>query len=202
MANPRPGPRLSAQALSAKRGGRPVIEGVTLTIEPGRTYVLRGENGSGKSTLLRTLAGLSPAASGSVDRSDQATVFLGHADGVKGALTARENISFWRALYGGDAGRAELAIDALQLAPFIDQRAATLSAGQRRRLALCRIGVSGRPIWILDEPTSGMDASSIAAVLRLIADHCKRGGSTVVATHEPLDFENAVTITLTAPELS
>jgi heme exporter protein A len=202
MGDGQPGPHICARSISARRGGRLVIEGITLTVEPGQIYVLRGENGAGKSTLLRTLAGLSPIASGSIDRSEAATVFLGHADGVKGALSARENISFWRALYSAGAESAAQATNALQVAPFIDQPAATLSAGQRRRLALCRIAISGRPIWLLDEPTSGMDAASIAAVIRLIAGHCGNSGAAIVATHEPLRFENAITITLTAPEPS
>lgn len=187
---------LEARDLSARRGGRIVIAGVTLTIGAGAVFILRGPNGAGKTTLLRTLGGYSPPASGSLQAAPAATVFLGHADGVKAALTARENLSFWRDLYGAPAARVDDAIGALSISVFLTQRAATLSAGQRRRLALCRVLLSGRPLWLLDEPTAGMDAASVGAVLRLLAAHRQSGGAAIVATHEPLALVGATTLTL------
>lgn len=190
--------RLNATDLAARRGGHLVFSGVTLSIDAGRTYLLRGANGAGKTTLLRTLAGFAPPAVGTLDRSDGATVFLGHADGVKGALSARENISFWRSLYGAHEAAADRAVATLKVAPFLHQRASTLSAGQKRRLSLCRIALSGRPVWVLDEPTAGMDAASVTAVITLVGAHCAGGGAAIIATHEPLDLVNAVVITLAA----
>jgi heme exporter protein A len=175
-----------------------VFSGVSLSIDAGRIYVLRGANGAGKTTLLRTLAGFAPPAAGTLDRSDDATVFLGHSDGVKAALSARENISFWRSLYGAHDAASDRAMAMLRVAPFLHQRASTLSAGQKRRLSLCRIAMSGRPVWVLDEPTAGMDAASVAAVINLVGAHCAGGGAAIVATHERLDFANAVAVTLAA----
>jgi len=190
--------RLSARDLAARRGDHVVFSGVSLSIDAGRIYLLRGANGAGKTTLLRTLAGFAPPAAGTLDRSDDATVFLGHADGVKAALTARENIFFWRALYDAKPAAAERAVETLKIAPYLHQRASTLSAGQKRRLSLCRIAMSGRPVWVLDEPTAGMAAASFAAVVSLLDAHCAGGGAAIVATHERLDFANAVAVTLAA----
>ena len=187
---------LKARNLASRRGGRIVVAGIDLTVDRGGLYVLRGANGSGKTSLLRTLAGFSPPASGSLERTDGQATFLGHVDGLKAALTARENISFWRALYRSPSDAAGRAVERLGVSPFIDQRASSLSAGQKRRLALCRVALSGRALWLLDEPTAGMDAANIAAVINLIQDHCGEGGAAIVATHEPLGFETAVTITL------
>jgi len=191
--------RVEVEGLAARRGGRIVIENVSFTIEPSRIYVLRGVNGAGKSTLLRALAGLSPLAAGSINGAEGArheTVFLGHADGVSGALTARENLTFWRTIYGAEESAVEKAVAIMKIAPLLHQRAATLSAGQRRRLALCRALLSGRKLWLLDEPTAGMDAASIKAVVIAILTHRDSGGAVIVATHEPLVFEGATTITL------
>ncbi len=187
---------IAARDIAAQRGGRLVLSGVTLAIGPGDLFILRGPNGAGKTTLLRTLAGLSQRAAGALKRSDNASVFLGHADGVKAALTARESLSFWRMIYSAPPAIIERAISRLNIFPFLDQRGASLSAGQRRRLALCRIVISRRPVWLLDEPTSGMDAVSIRAVVDLIAEHCRDDGAAVVATHEPLDFGPGRTIML------
>jgi heme exporter protein A len=191
-----PASTLTARAISVARGGRHVIADVTLSIGLGEVYVLRGPNGSGKTTLLRTLGGFIKPACGAIDRAGVTSVFLGHADGVKGALTVRENIDFWRRLYVVTEVAAERAQSQLRVARFAGQVAATLSAGQRRRLALCRVAMSGRALWLLDEPTAGMDAAGVIAVVDLIGEHVAQGGGAVVATHEPLAIGGARTITL------
>ncbi len=198
--NETPRPRLSARNLAGQRGEQAVFDCISLAIGPGDLIVLRGANGAGKTTLLRILSGLASPSAGSLERDEQSTVFLGHADGVKGALTARENIEFWSKIYTTTALTADAAVSALRVSPYLQQRASTLSAGQRRRLALCRAAISARPIWILDEPTAGMDADSVAAVIRLINDHCREGGSALIATHEPLELDDTTTITLVSPE--
>lgn len=185
---------LRARDLAARRGGRIVVEHVNLTIERGGLHLLRGANGSGKTTLLRIFASLAPPAAGVLEVDKAQTVFLGHADGVKAALTARENIEFWRKLY--EVRDSSDAIAALRISPFLDRRAAGLSAGQRRRLALCRVALSRRPLFLLDEPTSGVDAEGAGAVNDLLTEHCRRGGAAIIATHEPLDFGDCVSIEL------
>jgi heme exporter protein A len=187
---------LAARDLSLRRGDRIVVAGVTLFLKRRRSYLLRGANGSGKTSLLRAFAGFLPPASGSLERDAHGSAYLGHADGVKSNLTGRENIRFWGELFGASAGAEDDAICALGAAPLLERRAADLSAGQRRRLALCRIALSGRPLWLLDEPTAGMDAASLAAALALVAAHCTRGGAAVIATHEFLPFQPTATITL------
>lgn len=186
---------LKVQDVAAERGGRIAFSGATLTIAPGDIFVLRGPNGAGKSTLLLLLAGRTLPVRGTIapNRGElrAATTLVGHADGLKSALTADENLRFWRDLYGADDARVARARTAMAIDAFREQRAATLSAGQRRRVALCRPLISGRPIWLLDEPTAGMDAASIARVLRMIEAHAGAGGAVVIATHEPLALAGA-----------
>lgn len=189
-------PAVEARDISLRRGGRTIVAGVTFAVNPGDLYLLHGPNGSGKTTLLRALAGFSRPACGSLKRAVGRTILLGYADAVKAAFTAQENIDFWGALYGAAPATVERAISQLRIFPFLNQRTGTLSSGQRRRLALCRVVISRRPIWLLDEPTAGMDAASVATAVDLIAGHCRSGGSAVVATHEALPFAGARTITL------
>jgi heme exporter protein A len=189
-------PAIEARDLALQRGGRTIVASVTLAIKPGDLFLLHGPNGSGKTTLLRALAGYSRPAGGTLICAPSRTVFLGHADAVKTVLTAQENIAFWSTLYNAAPAGIERAISRLRIFPFLKLRAGALSSGQRRRLALCRIMISRRPVWLLDEPTSGMDAASVATAVDLIAEHCRSGGSAVIATHEPLSFDGARRITL------
>jgi len=193
--------QLVATGLSARRGGRLVFAGASLTIGPGEIYVLRGPNGAGKSTLLRVLAGrvrpdagtLSFAGAGDMRT---ATTLLSHADGLKAALTTDETLSFWRDLYAADDARVAMAAKAMAVTAFRRQRASTLSAGQRRRVALCRLIIAARPIWLLDEPTAGMDGASVARVIAAIDNHAAQGGAAIIATHEALGFAHARAITM------
>lgn len=194
--------QLILEGAAARRGGRIAFAGASLTVGPGDIYVLRGNNGAGKSTLLRVLAGRTPLDSGSlaIEGPDAATAMtlLGHSDGLKSDLTADETLRFWRDLYGASEERVAAAAHAMEIGFFRRQRASSLSAGQRRRVALCRPIISGRPIWLLDEPTAGMDAASVARVIGAIEAHAALGGGAVVATHEPLRFARARTIAMTA----
>lgn len=187
--------RLIADGIAARRGGRLTFAGASLVLNPGDLYVLGGPNGVGKSTLLRVLSGRARPDAGSlrIDGADPAasTTLLGHADGLKGALTADETLRFWRNLYGADDPRVAAAAAAMEIGDFRRQRASTLSAGQRRRVALCRPIISGRPIWLLDEPTAGMDAASVVRVISAVEAHARSGGAAVIATHEPLGFAGA-----------
>ena len=202
-----PKARLEAVSLSGGRAGRLVFAGVDLVLEPGSTTLLRGANGAGKSTLLRVLAGLAPPLAGEVlltaDTADEAVpenlvCLVAHENGAKPALTLRENLAFWAALYGTGPERIDAALAALDLAALADRRASALSAGQRRRLGLARAAVSGRPIWLLDEPTAAMDAAAAARASRLVTEHCAAGGAALVATHEPFDAPGAETVRLEA----
>ena len=134
-----------------------------------------------------------PSADGVL--SDASTL-VGHADAVKGGLTAEENLRFWRDLYGAEDARCAHAVSALEIGGFLRQRVSTLSQGQRRRVALCRPLVSGRPLWLFDEPSAGMDAASVLRVVALIEAHAAAGGAAVIATHEPLPLNAARVITM------
>jgi heme exporter protein A len=196
---PFPAFRLVADGVAARRGGRIAFAGATLTLGPGDIFFLRGPNGAGKSSLLRVLAGRARPDAGTLaidSGAEPATTLLSHMDGLKAALTADETLSFWRELYGAGEARVEQAAQAMEISAFRRQRASTLSAGQRRRIALCRPIISGRPIWLLDEPTAGMDAESVSRVIGAAENHANRGGAVVIATHEPLALPGARTIAM------
>lgn len=197
--------QLTAEAVAARRGGRLAFAGASIVVKPGDIFLLRGPNGAGKSTLLRVLAGrLRPergaiVLAGAGGDLHEASALVGHADGVKGALTADENLRFWRDLYEADDARCAHAVAAMDIGAFRSQRSSTLSQGQRRRVALCRPLISGRPLWFFDEPSAGMDAASVARVIALIERHAAEGGAAVIATHEPLQIRAARVIMMASP---
>lgn len=181
---------LNVSDLSVARGGVPVLAGVSLSLVPGQALVLRGANGSGKTTLLRTIAGLQPALAGTVTGAEDRIAYAGHADGLKAMLSVTENLSFWAAVFGTqDVARA---LDAFALEPLADRLAGTLSAGQKRRLGLARLLVTGRPVWVLDEPTVSLDASAVALFADAVRVHLAQGGMALIATHIDLGLEAAV----------
>lgn len=180
--------------LTCRRGEAVVLEGVTLALHPGEALVLRGPNGSGKTTLLRTLAGLAPPVAGRVDLPRDAVAYAAHADGLKDPLTVGENLRFWARVFGAGPDATARAEAAFDLRALRDRRAADLSAGQRRRAALARLVASGRPVWLMDEPTVSLDAATVEAFARAVAAHLSGGGSAVVATHIDLGIGTARTL--------
>lgn len=172
---------LRATGLACARGGLPVLEGLDLTISRGEAVVLRGPNGSGKTTLLRTLAGLQPALAGQITADPDSLVYAGHADGLKAGLSVTENLTFWARIFG--TADISAALRDFDLVDLQDRLAANLSAGQKRRLGLARLAVTGRALWLLDEPTVSLDAKSVARFGAAIAAHCAAGGAALMATH-------------------
>lgn len=173
--------------LAVARGGVAVLDGVTFRLLPGRALVLRGPNGIGKTTLLRSLAGLQPALAGEVTVAAEAVAYAAHADGVKSVLTVAENLRFWAAAYGTHSLAQALA--EMNLEALANRRAAHLSAGQKRRLGLARLLVTGRPIWLMDEPTVSLDAASVVLFAGVVARHLASGGSALIASHIDLGLE-------------
>jgi heme exporter protein A len=195
---------LTAEDVAVFRGERLVFRDFSFTVARGGALVLAGPNGSGKSTLLRLLAGLVRPAAGLVlwDGADafadlathgSRVAYLGHQDAVKPGLTVVENLRFAAAV----SGRSILAaLEAVGLESLADLPARMLSAGQKRRLALSRLALSAAPLWLLDEPTLGLDTRSIDRFGRLLATHRGAGGMVVTATHVPLPLPDAATLRL------
>lgn len=195
---------LQAERLMAFRGERLVLRDVDFAVPAGGALVLVGANGSGKSTLLRLLAGLVRLIAGRVlwDGEDALTdlplhservTYLGHLDSVKLGLTAAENLRFSARSRGGSVSEA---LERLGLGDLAEVPARFLSAGQKRRLALARLGLSAAPLWLLDEPTVGLDAASLERVGALLRAHRSRGGIVVAATHVPLPLDHMAELQL------
>jgi heme exporter protein A len=192
--------RLSASRLSVERGGRIVFSDLSFALDSGQSLVVTGRNGAGKSTLLRALAGLLPLSQGDLSLTPEGeenlgeqTHYIGHADALKGALTVAENLAFHAALLG--SGRAGIepgpALETFGLGRLADLPAAYLSAGQRRRAALAKLLVARRPIWLLDEPTTALDAASQDLMGRIMRAHVADGGLLIAATHAALGLPGA-----------
>ncbi|MDA3859156.1 MAG: heme ABC exporter ATP-binding protein CcmA [Roseovarius sp.] len=180
---------LTVSDLTIARGGIRVLEGLSFALGAGQALVLRGPNGVGKTTLLRTIAGLQPPVSGRVEVPADALVYAGHADGIKATLSVRENLGFWAQAFGNTDITG--AMEAFQLGPLGDRPAGALSAGQKRRLGLARLLVTGRKIWVLDEPTVSLDVEAVAMFASAVRAHLAGGGLAVIATHIDLGLSEA-----------
>lgn len=160
----------------------------------GHVLALEGPNGAGKTSTLRILAGLLPQAEGTIrfqngnnvidaEERGQLAAWLGHQDGVKAQLSVSENATFFASLFSARKKAAEV-LERLGLADAGDWPAHYLSAGQRRRLALVRLLLSNRPLWLLDEPNAALDSAGRELVTALVTEHCAAGGIAIIATHE------------------
>jgi heme exporter protein A len=197
---------LVVDRLTVERGGRTVLTNLSFTLPPGEAILARGRNGAGKSTLLRALAGLLPFQGGRIlapgadaeIRAAELIHYVGYEDALKPALSVGENLEFWTAMLAGPAAVAEPgsglrlglpvrdALGAFGIARLADLPAGYLSAGQKRRVALARLLLNPRPIWLLDEPLIALDLSAQETLANLMATHVAKGGGIVAASHAPL----------------
>ncbi len=185
-------PILIVEGLSARRGGRAIFENVSFHLTSGEAAVITGPNGSGKSTLLRVLAGLLPLDNGMVTVTPElpyAICYAGHRDGLKGALTVFENLSFWSKIYGVEMAATQQVIDRMALNAVADMPADFLSAGWRRRAGLARLLLSNAPIWLLDEPYTALDTENVGRIDAVLSEHVTGGGIAILATHQLPGFE-------------
>jgi heme exporter protein A len=189
---------LRADNLMCVRGGRVIFAGLSFALPASTMTELRGPNGAGKTSLLRLIAGLIEPEAGSLTLQGgdaeitlgQQCHFVAHQDAVKPHLTVAENLAFWRDfLGGGDVGAA---LATFALAPLASLQAAMLSAGQKRRLALSRLVLAKRPVWLLDEPSVGLDAASRDRLNALVARHVGEGGIVLAATHVDLGVRTGI----------
>ncbi len=204
--------RFAGDGLACRRGERQVLTDLSFRVAAGGALLLTGPNGAGKSSLLRMMAGLLPAAAGRLLWNDanietdlaahRARVsFVGDRDAVKPGLSVAGNLASWAALLGRGADAAASVAGALAhfgLASLADLPARYLSAGQRRRLALARLLLAPRPLWLLDEPHAGLDAAALDMLKATLHAHRALGGMVVVASHGGLVPPDALRLDLAA----
>ncbi|MFQ3786545.1 cytochrome c biogenesis heme-transporting ATPase CcmA [Halomonas sp. A29] len=191
--------RLQAQSLACERDDRWLFRGLNLDIQAGEIVRVEGPNGSGKTTLLKILSGQLADYEGELFWNEQPMrearesflanlLYMGHAPGVKAALTPLENLTWYQALAGHPGGEAARfkALEDVGLVGFEDVPAGQLSAGQQRRVALARLTLTPRPLWVLDEPFTAIDRDGVAALERRLVEHARRGGCVLVTTHHEL----------------
>jgi heme exporter protein A len=193
--------RLTGSGITIVRGGRTVFSDLSFGVGAGELLAVTGANGGGKSTLLRLIAGLLPFATGSMtlDPAREGGIasilhYLGHLDGLKAALTVRQNLDFWRRLWRG--GPVDTALERVGLDSLAHLHVGVLSAGQKRRAAIARLLLVERPLWLLDEPATSLDAEAEATLGCLIGEHIASGGMAIVATHRDLPLTPTATLGL------
>lgn len=193
---------LEATDLECVRGDRPLFRHLSLTIKPGELLHVTGVNGSGKTTLLRTLCGLTRAHAGEIrwngfpirelgDDYHAGLTYIGHANGIQGDLSPRENLDVAASFSGSaDGARVDAALERMGLAAYRHFPSKILSQGQKRRLALGRLLIEKKPLWILDEPLSGLDVDSVSLMTAILMEHLADGGLVVITSHQDIDVKS------------
>ncbi|HEB59299.1 MAG TPA: cytochrome c biogenesis heme-transporting ATPase CcmA [Gammaproteobacteria bacterium] len=194
---------LTVSGLGCERGDRRLFAEVAFHLEPGEVLRVEGANGSGKTTLLRTLCGLRQADEGDIlwngepigqvrPEFNAELTYIGHLPGIKADLSPLENLAVDCALHRArDDADAMAALDRVGLFGFEDLPARTLSAGQRRRVALARLFLMDTRLWVLDEPFTALDVRGVAMLAECIDTHIARGGMVIFTTHQDIAFTHS-----------
>lgn len=186
--------QLRFEAVACLRGGRLLFEDVSFALERGAAAIVTGPNGTGKSSLVRVAAGLLEAAAGRVER-DGSVALADENAALDSDLPLGRALRFWARLDG--SAQLDAALETMGIAHLAPVPVRMLSTGQRKRAALARVIASNAPIWLLDEPTNGLDAESVGRLERACAGHRVQGGVILAATHLAFGLEGAETISLT-----
>jgi heme exporter protein A len=193
---------LTAEKLACARGERQLFDGLSFRVRAGQALAVEGANGAGKTSLLRLIAGFLAPAGGRIvvktgetesdDNEERGRLvgWLGHLDGLKPQMTVKEQLGFYARLHAIRDADLSATLAQVGLARQAELPCRYLSAGQKRRLALARILVSRRPLWLLDEPFAALDTAGQTLVAQLMARHCGEGGIIIAATHDPLGLGN------------
>ena len=198
--------QVAAADISCQRGGVEVFSQLSFSLRPGSFVAVRGPNGAGKSSLLRLLAGLNETTSGTLRHEGsepghplhEQCHYIAHQDAIKSSFTVRENLAFWSRFFGENTMPSTI-FDHFSLAELADVVASRLSAGQKRRLALTRLMLTPRSLWLLDEPSVGLDERALKNLVDVIADHRQSGGIILASTHVSFGLEPDQTINLGSP---
>ncbi|MEJ2565984.1 MAG: cytochrome c biogenesis heme-transporting ATPase CcmA [Gammaproteobacteria bacterium] len=187
--------------LVCARGERRLFQDLSFTQTAGELLYVHGPNGSGKTTLLRTLCGLALPEAGEIrwqgrdiralgEEYQREMAYVGHLNGVKDELTAVENLQVAGRLSGSDRceDRAMAALQRLELSACAELPGKVLSQGQKRRLALARLLLAPRTLWIMDEPFNALDVKAVAMIQEILIEHLDNGGMAILTTHQEVEI--------------
>ncbi|EJF91884.1 heme ABC exporter ATP-binding protein CcmA [Bartonella melophagi] len=195
---------LLGKNLAARRNEEILFQGLSFCLLPQQLMTITGPNGIGKSTLLRIIVGLLEAAEGHVIFKEHTQTYplasvchyLSIQNAMKSSLSVIDNLQFWAAFYGQYLRTPHEALADVGLSDLGHLSFRVLSTGQKRRVAIARLLLSYRPVWILDEPTSGVDSHTQIIFANLFQNHLNQGGMIIAATHIPLGLPEKYTIAL------
>ena len=190
-----------AEDLSFERSGRSIFSALNFSLDSSESIMITGKNGSGKTSLLRCIAGFYPITSGKLLWYGEQVVpayysekplisWLGYFDAIKGSLTVRENLNFFKDIWSVDEHVFIESLKIFSFDKFLDCPASWLSAGEKRRLSLIRLSFCPAKVWIMDEPSIYLDEESKGILMSIIGEHVNAGGAVICATHEKFDMPN------------
>lgn len=183
--------KLELNDIALRRGDKLLIKGLSFTLESGEAIELRGANGIGKTTLLRAIAGFHTPNFGQINFSGynefenkDYLMFLGHLDAVKANESVKHQLEFWADFFGSSYDKIQAAIKRLKIEHILPLMGANLSAGQKRRVALVRLMIANRPLWLLDEPFAPLDNLGREILGEILNEHRQNGGMIIAAVHD------------------